>query len=131
MLPGLLIGLFLKIQEGWRLSFPFAPRLGHVCLPACRTMLRLPDSQWDFLCWSELSIGRHLFISLFLAFTQENTEETSGKPETLVLHLCGMRSVPLRDSDPRLWESLTLGSYFCHILSTPVCCWVGGKIKAT
>lgn len=66
-----------------------------------------------------------------LALTQENTEETSGKPETVVLHWCGMLSVPLRDSDPRLWEFLPLGSYFCHILSTPVCCWVGGKIKAT
>ena len=73
--------------------------------------------------WQTLTYQSH-------AFSQEKTEENSGDPRFMFYFCVGCFQ--------RLWETqtrpfgnfFTPSSYFCHILSSPVCCWVGGKIKA-
>lgn len=123
-------GLFLKIQEGWWPFLSFLPESGAcVCLfasPCSEACL----SRFDFPCWPEPAVGRHLFSSLLIS-AKKRQRRIQENPRFVFYIWVGCLQCLRETQIHPFGNSRTLGSYFCHILSSPVCCWEGGKIQAT
>lgn len=117
-------------DSGRVVAFPFSPSLGCVCvcLPA-RLCSGACFSPFNLICWSELAVGSHLSVSCFQSRKDRGKfRKTQDSYFTFVWDAFSC----LRGTQIHTFgNSFTLSSYFCCILSSSVCCWVGGKIKAT